>query len=77
MKKPEGNLNQPVLNVPEISPLPEPTLAQAYINALEWMKIKMATSQDLRNAISDLERFLVEIGELNHFLKGGYRLMAS
>lgn len=74
---PEGVLREPVLNVPEVLPLPEQTVPQAYNNALEWMKIKVATSQDLRNAISDLERFLVEIGELNHFLKGGYRLMAS
>lgn len=65
-----------MLNVPEMPPLPEQTLAQAHANALEWMKIRVATSQDLRNAISDLERFSGETGELNHFLKGGDRLIA-
>lgn len=80
-KMPEGILRQPVLNVEShsgaIAPLPDQTLAAAHANALEWMKVKVATAQDLRNAISDLERFTGETGELNHFLKGGDRLLAS
>lgn len=46
-----------MLNVSEIQPLPEQMLATARSNALEWMKIGVATSQDLRNAVSYLERF--------------------
>lgn len=60
----------------DLAPLPSETLATVHANALEWMKIRVATSQDLRKAISDLERFTGEIGELNHFLKGGDRLIA-
>lgn len=73
---PEEILRQPVLNVQGIPPLPQETLAAAHANALEWMKIRVATSQDLRNAITDLERFTGEMGELNHFLKGGDRLLS-
>lgn len=56
--------------------LPQETIAVAHANALEWMKVRVATAQDLRKAISDLEYFSGETGELNHFLKGGDRLMA-
>lgn len=74
---PEGVLRPPVLTLQsELPPLPSQTLAAAHANALELLKIKTATSQDLRKGISDLERFNGEIGELNHFLKGGDRLMA-
>ena len=62
--------------IQEIPPLPRDTLAEAHANALEWMKIRAATTQDLRRAIADLERFGGEVGELNHFLKGGDRLMS-
>lgn len=64
-------LRAAVLNVagPTVQP-------EAHANTLEWMKLKVATSQDLRKAVSDLERFTGETGELNHFLKGGDRLMA-
>lgn len=79
----DGILRPPVLNIstdgipmPEIPLLPETTMAAAHANALEWLKIKTATSQDLRKAVSDLERFTGETGELNHFLKGGDRLIA-
>lgn len=71
-----GILRPPVLNVPEMSMLPRDTLAEAHANALDWMKIRTATTQDLRRAIADLERFGGEIGELNHFLKGGDRLIS-
>lgn len=40
------------------------------------MKIKAVTSQDLMKAISE-ERFSGELGELNHFIKGGDMLMAT
>lgn len=60
----------------EIPPLPRETLAEAHANAFAWMNVRAVTSQDLRKAVSDLERFTGEIGELNHFLKGGDRLMA-
>lgn len=63
-----------VLNA-EIPPLPRDTLAEAHANTLAWMKVRAATSQDLRKAVSDLERFTGEMGELNHFIKGGDRLM--
>lgn len=59
----------------EIPSLPQTTLAAAHANALEMMKIRVAASQDLRQAVSDLERFTGETGELNHFLKGGDRLI--
>lgn len=72
---PEGIVKPAVLNVSEVPPLPETTIATAYAHTLEWMRIRVATSQDLRNAVADLERFTGEIGELNHFLKGGDRLM--
>lgn len=61
------------LNVGEIPPLPEQTMAAAHANALEWRKIRVATCQDLRNAMLDLKRFTEERGELNHYLKEGHR----
>lgn len=61
---------------PGIPILPRETLAEAHANALAWMRLRAATSQDLRKSISDLEKFTGEMGELNHFLKGGDRLMA-
>lgn len=66
------------LEVPEmvqLPPLPQETLAGAHATTLEWVKVAVATSQDLRKAISELERFTGEVGELNHFLKGGDRLV--
>lgn len=67
----------------DLPTLPQETLAQAHANmaaaeanALERLKVKTAISQDMRNAVTDLERFNGEVGELNHFLKGGDRIMA-
>lgn len=69
-------LRPAVLNVPDIPPLPQETSAAAHSNTLEWMKIRVATSQDLGKAISDLERFAGDMGELNHFFEDGDRLIA-
>ena len=52
-------------------------MAEAHANALAWMKVRVATTQDVRRAISDIERFTGEVGELNHFIKAGDRLMAE
>ncbi|MGR0295502.1 hypothetical protein ACUWCL_29150, partial [Klebsiella pneumoniae] len=52
----------------EVPALTRDTLAEAHANTLALMKIKAVTAQGLRKAISDLERFNGEIGELNHFL---------
>nr|XP_024216026.1 uncharacterized protein LOC112210541 [Halyomorpha halys] len=51
------------------------TMPETHANALEWIEIRTATTQDLRKAISDLEKFTGEPGELSHFIKGGDRLM--
>lgn len=76
----ESILRPAAFNVPvetaEIPPLPRETIAEAHANAFAWMNVRAVTSQDLRKAVSDLERFTGETGELNHFLKGGDRLMA-
>lgn len=60
----------------EFPPLPRQTLAEAHANTFAWMKVRAATAQDLRKAVSDLEKFTGEVGELNHFIKGGDRLMS-
>lgn len=59
-----------------LPPLPRETIADVHANTLAWLRIRTATAQELREAVSDLERFTGETGELNHFLKGGDRLMA-
>ncbi|MGR0202249.1 hypothetical protein, partial [Klebsiella pneumoniae] len=51
-------------------------MAEAHANTLAWMKVRAVNAQDLRRAVAELERFSGETGELNHFLKGGDRLMA-
>ncbi|XP_066907739.1 mucin-3B-like [Halyomorpha halys] len=58
-----------------IQPLPEVSLSQYHATTLEWIMVRTATAQDLRKAVSDLEKFTGETGELNIFLKGGDRLM--
>ncbi|XP_066901702.1 FERM domain-containing protein 8, partial [Halyomorpha halys] len=81
-----GNQPPPVENIPlppevvtqppEMAPLPEVSLAGAHATTLEWVKVRTAKAQDLRKAVSDLERFTGETGELNHFLQGVDRLIA-
>lgn len=72
-----------------LPPLPPTTLAMARAdlaaqeanriaqetNYLERMKLKKANAQDIRIEISELEKFNGDIGELNHFLKGGDGIM--
>lgn len=74
---------------PEIPPLPSTTIAMARAdfaaqeanriaqetNELEKMKLRKANAQDMRREITDLEKFNGDIGELNHFLKGGDGIM--
>lgn len=78
MQPPVLNI-QPVVQMAtpqEFPPLPTETLAGAHATTLEWVKARAATSQDLRRTISDLDRFDGAVGELNHFLKGGDRVMS-
>lgn len=44
MKMPKSVLRPSILNVPDIPPLLEQTLAAAQDNALEWIKIRVAIS---------------------------------
>lgn len=88
---PEGSqqfeLRPAVLQPPpevEVPPLPTATLAQARAdiqrqeaNRIEWLKLRAAVTQEIRCAVGDLEKFNGEPGELNHFLKGGDRVMES
>lgn len=41
---------------------------------LEWIRIKTATINYLKNAVSEIERFGGELGHLNHFLKQGNQI---
>nr|XP_024217609.1 uncharacterized protein LOC112211007 [Halyomorpha halys] len=59
-----------------LPPLPTTTLAAAHATTLEWIKVRTGTAQELRSAVSDLEKFTGEVGELNHFIKGGDHLIA-
>lgn len=49
---------------------PATTIRDSGGGQFECLKIKTATSQDLRKTISDLERISGEIGELKYFPKG-------
>lgn len=36
---------------------------------LAWVQVRVATAEDLRGRIADIERFTGEVGELTHFIK--------
>lgn len=58
-----------VLNLPVEMEIPK-LLRDILAKALAWIKVRAATSQDLRKAVSNLEKFSGEMGELNHSIKG-------
>lgn len=50
------------------------TMGTMLATLLAWEQVRVATVEELRGGIADIERFTGEVGELTHFIKASDKM---